>query len=307
MSATTGVSFEIEVYLDREREAVEAALRAIAARLERAGPPTVAGPARYALEAGGKRLRPIFCAAAYRAVSGREPPEAVYTLACALELVHTYSLVHDDLPCMDDDDLRRGRPTTHRVYGVRPAVVAGAALIPAACETAERAGVALGLTPGARMRIVRELAGAAGMAGMVGGQLLDLGAEGRRVGLDELERIHRAKTGALLAVSLRIGAIAAGGGPDTLAALDAYGRAVGLAFQIADDVLDVTGSFEALGKTAGRDEALGKSTFPALLGLEEARRRARLEADHATESLRGAGLATTELVTLARYTVERGR
>ncbi|HET9982004.1 MAG TPA: farnesyl diphosphate synthase [Longimicrobiales bacterium] len=298
--------FDLEALLRRRRAAVEAALARSLDDLLRGAPPAVAEPARYAVAAGGKRLRPILCLAAYEAAGGA-PAAGVLGVACGIELIHTYSLVHDDLPCMDDDDLRRGQPTTHRRFGEAAAVLAGAALIPLACRAVLRGGADLGLEPGARTALVRELCVAAGGGGMVGGQLLDLGAEGRPVTAPELEAIHRAKTGALLAASAKLGAMAAGAPDGVVAALGAYGAAVGLAFQIADDVLDVTGESERLGKTAGRDADLGKATFPALLGLEAARRRADDEADRAVAALEAERVATPELVALARYAARRDR
>ncbi|MBI4543903.1 MAG: polyprenyl synthetase family protein [Gemmatimonadetes bacterium] len=301
-----GDVFDLTAYLRAERRGVEAALSRLSATLLAGVPATLREPLRYALEAGGKRLRPILCVAAYRAVAAR-PRRAIYDVACGLELVHTYSLMHDDLPCMDDDDLRRGRPTTHRVYGEARATLAGAALIPLACAIVEQGGRALGLGASARAELVRELCAAAGAQGMVGGQLLDLEGEGRQVGIPRLEEIHRRKTGALLTAALRVGGLAGRGQSGQIRALTAYGRAVGLAFQVTDDILDVTGRSAVLGKTAGRDEELAKSTFPAQLGVGEARRRARAEAEAGIAALRRAGIATPELEALARYAVERDR
>jgi geranylgeranyl pyrophosphate synthase len=293
----------IGALLERERERVDEALAGIARQALRSVREPLRAPVEYALSTSGKRIRPILCVAAYRAVAGREPSAAVYRLACAPEIVHTYSLVHDDLPCMDDDDLRRGRPTVHRVYGVGLATLAGAALLPLAIEVVLESGAALGLSEPAIARLVVELCGAAGGAGMVGGQLMDLEAERRQVDVVELERIHRAKTGALLACSLRLGTLAAGGGEEALSALTEYGKALGLAFQITDDVLDVTGDACSLGKTAGRDEELRKASYPSLFGLEGARERARRCAAAARAAV--AHLHSPELAGLADYVVER--
>lgn len=301
------VTFDLDRYLADERAAFEAARRRLVDLLLADAPVDVAEPIRYALDAGGKRLRPVLCVAAFRAAGGAPDADGIYDVACALELIHTYSLVHDDLPCMDDDDLRRGRPTTHRVFGVERAVVAGAALIPLACRAAVIGGERLGLETEERLGLVMELCRAAGAGGMVGGQHLDLEAEGRAPTLDALEAIHHRKTGALLAASLRLGGLAARADEGVLDALGAYGRSIGLAFQIADDVLDVTASTEVLGKTAGRDAVLAKATYPALLGLDGARARARAEVHAAVAALRAAGVASTELEALARYTVERER
>ena len=297
----------VEARLERERERVDAALAAVSAAGLRGVDPALREPMEYALSAAGKRLRPILCAAAFRASRGGEEavPEALYRLACALEIVHTYSLVHDDLPCMDDDDLRRGRPTVHRVFGARRALVSGAALLPLAVRVVLDEGAALGLGERERARLVVELCRAAGAEGMVGGQLLDLEGERREIGPAELEAIHRAKTGALLTASLRLGAIAAGADDGVLDALSAYGAALGLAFQITDDVLDVVGDEAALGKTAGRDEALRKASYPSRFGLEGARAMARARADEAQAALRG--IDSPELLGLADFVVERER
>jgi geranylgeranyl pyrophosphate synthase len=305
MSTSTD-AFDLGTYLAAEWEAVEAARRRVGERLLRDIAPTLAEPIRYALDAGGKRLRPIICVAAFRAVAGSDRGE-IYDIAVALELIHTYSLVHDDLPCMDDDDLRRGRPTTHRVFGVPRAVAAGAALIPMAALALESGGRALGLPTAQRQELVRTLCLAAGAEGMVGGQWLDLEAEGGHIDLATLQGIHRRKTGALLAASARLGGVAARADRAALAALGTYGEALGLAFQITDDILDLTGDPALLGKNAGRDLTLEKATYPALMGVEAARARARSEAERACAALRGAALETPALEALARYTVERNR
>ncbi|MBI4409589.1 MAG: polyprenyl synthetase family protein [Gemmatimonadetes bacterium] len=293
--------------LTRARPRVEEALRRVAATVRTELPPALAEPMVYSLEGDGKRLRPLLCLAAFHACGGPADAPGSCDIACATELIHTYSLVHDDLPCMDNDDLRRGRATTHRVFGEARAALAGAALIPLACRTVERGAAELGLSASERAALIGELCRAAGAGGMIGGQLLDLQAEGRSVELPALEAIHRRKTGALLVASLRLGALAARAGRVALAAITEYGRAVGLAFQIADDVLDASGQTEVLGKMAGRDRELAKSTFPAVLGLEVARSRARAEAEAAVQALERAGIDTPELVALARFAAERER
>jgi geranylgeranyl pyrophosphate synthase len=232
-------------------------------------------------------------------------------LAAAVEIIHAYSLVHDDLPCMDDDDVRRGRPTAHRVFGVPAATLAGAVMIPLAARLAHDGARALVLPDAACCTIVKVLTEAAGGGGMIGGQLLDLEAEregdrdGRPRSRDDLDTIHSAKTGALIAASLEIGGIAAGASGDILRALTAYGSRVGLAFQIMDDVLDVTSSTDKLGKITGRDAALGKSTYPVLLGIDGARECAERLVREACESLRVNGLLTPELEELAGFVVSR--
>ncbi|HEX9936188.1 MAG TPA: farnesyl diphosphate synthase [Longimicrobium sp.] len=296
---------EMEAFLGRERERVNAALVSVADAVVGDAPAWLREPMRYALATPGKRIRPILCTSAWRAVRGGDAPDAVVRLACAVEVVHTYSLVHDDLPSMDDDALRRGRPTVHTRYGLTPAMLAGAALIPAAVQVLDRAACELGLDAVTRSALVAELCRAGGAAGMVGGQLMDLEGEGQALDSDALEAVHRRKTGALLAASLRLGGIAAGADGAALAALSEYGEDLGLAFQIVDDVLDVTGDAEQLGKTAGKDESAGKTTYPALFGLEGARARAAGYVAAAVSALRTGGIESDALEGLARYVLER--
>jgi len=257
---------------------------------------------RYSLMAGGKRLRPVLCLLAAEACGG--DPGSALPAACALELVHTYSLIHDDLPAMDDDDLRRGRPTCHKAFDEATAVLAGDGLLTLAFEVLARhvrpAEAAIGC--------VRALAEAAGPEGMVGGQMADLLAEGRDDGTPEaLEAIHRRKTGALLRASLRMGGTAAGASGAILEALDVYGGAVGLAFQIVDDLLDVHGDEAKLGKRVGKDSGLGKWTYPGLLGVQGSRRRAEQLADEAVAALEPLGARGDRLRALARDLLERDR
>ena len=286
-----------------DRAGIEAAL---ASAIDAAGRGPLAEAVRYALEAGGKRLRPVLCVAAYRALGG-DPPAAVHRLAASLELIHTYSLIHDDLPGMDDDPVRRGRPATHVAHGEAVATLAAAALIPLAVRTVLEAGRELGLADETLRATVRTLCEAAGAGGMVGGQSLDLQAEGRSVTVDELEAIHRRKTGALLAAAPVMGGLAAGADDATRDALAAYGAALGLAFQIADDILDVTGETAVLGKTAGRDTELEKATFPSLEGLDAARNRARAEVQTALDALETGGIRSDALAGLARFAAARDR
>ncbi|HEX8672845.1 MAG TPA: farnesyl diphosphate synthase [Longimicrobium sp.] len=294
----------LDDFLARERARVNHALEEVARELTDSVALALREPVRYALATPGKRLRPILCAAAWRAAAG-EPGERVYRLATAVEIVHTYSLVHDDLPSMDDDALRRGRATLHVVFGMARATLAGVALIPAAVSVLDGAACALGLPRDTRARLAGELCRASGAAGMVGGQVLDLESEERPIDAAALESIHRRKTGALLAASLRIGALAAGAREEVLAALTVYGEDVGLAFQIVDDVLDVTASAEALGKTAGKDESVGKATYPALFGIDGARALAASRVEEAISALHAARIASPELEALARFVLER--
>jgi geranylgeranyl diphosphate synthase, type II len=285
-----------------DRAAVQTALSRICAEMLGGVPDAVADAVRYSLLGEGKRLRAILLVAAYRACGGQGDAT---DLGAAVEVVHAYSLVHDDLPCMDDDDMRRGRPTVHRVFGVPVATAAGLAMVPLAARSAAAASRRLGLPLAAAGTIVRELMRAAGASGMIGGQLLDLEGEGLALSLEQLERMHRAKTGALLTASVRLGGLAAAADPRTLGALDQYGAAIGLAFQIADDVLDVTSTTDQLGKTAGRDLALHKSTYPALLGVEGAIARAQALVREACDAVDRVGLLTPSLEHLAQFTIAR--
>jgi geranylgeranyl pyrophosphate synthase len=257
---------------------------------------------RYSLLGEGKRMRGILVLSAYDAAGGTG--DAV-DLAAAVEVVHAYSLVHDDLPCMDDDDMRRGRPTVHRVYGVDVATCAGLAMVPLAALCAAEAACAVSLDDEERGAVVADLMRASGAGGMIGGQLLDLEGEGVDLDLAGLERIHRAKTGALIVAAASLGGRAAGASVPRRQALERYGAAVGLAFQITDDVLDVTATTDQLGKTAGRDLALKKSTYPALLGVEGATRRAAALVHDGCRALDEVGLLTPALERIARFSVER--
>ncbi len=238
-------------------------------------PEVMHGAMRYCVFAGGKRLRPVLCMAAAEACGGER--EDALSAACALELMHTYSLVHDDLPCMDDDDLRRGRPTCHKVYGEGMAVLCGDALLTEAFIVLAKSQGTERYPVGA---MVAELAETGGSRKLIGGQVLDLEGEGGQLSLEELVRIHEAKTAALLTSSVRLGAMSANAEPGQLEALTKFGHALGLAFQVIDDILDVTQTTEALGKTAGKDQAVDKATYPAVIGLEASRIEAkRLTAD----------------------------
>jgi geranylgeranyl pyrophosphate synthase len=294
-----------DVLLDAERGRVNAALAAVAGEVVDGAAAALRDPIRYALATPGKRVRPVLCISAWRAIRPGAAPDAVYRLAAAVEIVHTYSLVHDDLPCMDDDPLRRGRPTVHTVYGPARAMLAGAALIPAAVCVLDQAAAALGLASSARGTLVAELCRAGGAEGMVGGQLLDLEGEASPPGAEGLERIHRLKTGALLAAALRLGALAAGARGAALEAVSRYGAHLGLAFQIVDDVLDVVGDDASLGKTAGKDESAGKTTYPALFGLDGAQALAAAEISAAAGALREGGVHSPELEALGRYVLQR--
>ncbi|MFW6193166.1 MAG: polyprenyl synthetase family protein, partial [Gemmatimonadota bacterium] len=259
---------------------------------------------RHAVLSPGKRVRPSLVVAAYRAAGGSG--KGIGELACSVELVHAYSLVHDDLPCMDDDVLRRGRPTLHVRVGARRAAFVGAALMPLAARAVRRSSRELGLGGERGRRLLRILCSAAGARGMVGGQLRDLRAEGRTVDRSELEEIHRRKTAALIAAAVRMGAVAARADRALVERLSRFGRRLGLAFQAVDDILDVTGDAGELGKDGGRDRDLGKATYPSVLGLGEAERVSRELAAAARAELDGLdGTATLEALT--DFVVERRR
>ena len=259
---------------------------------------------RYSLLGGGKRLRPILAIAACEAVGGA--PEAALDLACAVEMIHTYSLIHDDLPCMDNDDLRHGRPTNHKVYGDAIATLAGDALVTDAFKILARS--ALGGVPVARvLATVAELSEAAGSAGMVGGQVIDILSERKPLALGELKLLHSRKTGAMFRASILGGARLGGGTDAELEALDEYARALGLAFQVVDDLLDIEATTEQMGKRTGKDEAAGKNTFPALLGLEESHGFARALERGAHDAIAGFGARAQALREIATFVVERGR
>ncbi|MBN2310102.1 MAG: polyprenyl synthetase family protein [Candidatus Hydrogenedentes bacterium] len=259
-------------------------------------PPTLREAIEYSLFAGGKRFRPALALGAADIVSGDDA--VALPVACALEMIHTYSLIHDDLPAMDDDDLRRGKPTSHRVYGEAIAILAGDGLLTMAFDMAAQCNVPA---------VIRELAQAAGVAGMVGGQVIDLESEHRTLALDELRRLHAAKTGALIRVSVRAGALLAGAAPEPLDALTRFGEHIGLAFQIADDILDVVGAEEVLGKPVGSDAANDKSTYPALVGLDRARELAAEAVAAAVDALAPFGPEADTFRALARFIVERDK
>ena len=293
-------SFDFKAYLAKAKAKVEEALDQ-SLRPER--PESLREAMRYSLLAGGKRLRPILCLAACE-LAGGDAAQAMPT-AVALEMIHTMSLIHDDLPAMDDDDLRRGRPTNHKVYGEAVAILAGDALLTRAFEM-----VALrspGIQPERLLKVVGELSLVAGAPGLVGGQVVDLESEGQDVDLETLEFIHLHKTGALLSACVITGAMIGGADDALIKALRTYARGIGLAFQIIDDILDITASSEVLGKTAGKDLVADKTTYPKLLGLEESRKRAADLVREAKEILKPWADKAQPLLALADYITSRDR
>ncbi len=302
LSSGRWISREVAPRFGAELKSIERRLDEICASYLTQLPAEVAEAIQYGLRGPGKRVRPLLLLFAYRAAGGTMDASL---LACAPEVIHAYSLMHDDLPCMDDDDMRRGHPTVHKVYGSRTAILGGVAMIPLAARVVRDSAREMGLPPDATAAILETLLDAAGTRGMIGGQLRDLAGEGLSLSLEEREAIHSAKTGALIVGSVRMGALAAEASKEKIAALESYGTSIGLAFQIMDDVLDVTSTTGALGKTAGRDAVLGKSTYPALLGVEGARERAQSLIDHALASLKRHGLLTQQLSQVANFMVTR--
>jgi len=298
--------FDFNAYLVTQKAAVEAALDG---SLGPERPESLREAMRYSLLAGGKRLRPILCLAAC-ALAGGDPALAMPT-AVALEMIHTMSLIHDDLPAMDDDDLRRGRPTNHKVYGEAVAILAGDALLTRAFEMVSLRSP--GVPADRLLKVVAELSLVAGAPGLVGGQVVDLESEGKEVDLETLEYIHLHKTGALLKACVITGALIAGADETQIESLRTYARGIGLAFQIVDDILDVTASSEVLGKTAGKDLIADKTTYPKLLGLEESRARAKALVEEAKTSLSAFSVSdaatgqAAPLLALADYVIGRDR
>jgi geranylgeranyl diphosphate synthase type II len=288
-------------YLDRRRQRVEAALEEYFP-IPATGPPRLMEAIRYSLLGGGKRIRPILLLASAEAFGVDIEPMVPF--ACGVEMIHAYSLVHDDLPAMDDDRLRRGKPTSHVVFGEGLAILAGDALLTEAFRVMLEARVAA-QEPSRALLVVREIAEAAGAHGMVGGQAADLEAEGAVPDLPTVEFIHVRKTGALILASVRSGAILAGASPDRLLRLTRYGECLGLAFQIADDILDTEGPVSETGKTPGRDQARRKVTFPAVLGLPAAKQRARDLLTQSLSELENFGAPAEPLREIARFLVGR--
>jgi geranylgeranyl diphosphate synthase type II len=294
-------AFDLRAYLESRRVLVDEALDRVLPA-ETAAPPTLHRAMRYSVQAGGKRLRPILVIAGAEAVGGRA--EQVIETACAMEMIHTYSLIHDDLPAMDNDDYRRGMLTNHKVFGEAIAILAGDALLTLAFKLIALNGARTG---DARIiaALVTDIADAAGTDGMVGGQVVDIESEGKAVSAETLDYIHTHKTAALIRASLGAGALIAGGTSAQLAAITACGDALGLAFQIVDDILDVEGSTEQLGKTAGKDAQQQKATYPAYHGLEASRAKARVLVDQAKVAVAPLGERAEPIRALADYIFDR--
>ena len=266
---------------------------------------TIQQAMRYSLMAGGKRIRPVLCLAAAEAVDGR--PRDALTAACCLEIIHTYSLIHDDLPAMDDDEIRRGKPTCHIAFDEPTAILAGDALLTLAFEILASAALENGDQHAKWLKVIRIIAIAAGSRGMIQGQMLDIAAEGRNLNVDELESMHALKTGALIEASLQCGAVLAGANEKQLKALEFYARKIGLAFQIADDILNVEGNPAVMGKAAGTDKLHEKSTYPSLLGLETSKQVAQKLIRQALQALETFDTKAEPLRALATYIIRRKR
>ncbi len=293
---------DIKAYLAKKKLLVDRTLESLIPPA-RTFPPAVFEAMRYSLFAGGKRVRPVLAIAAAEALGAKTA--GLLPIASSLELIHTYSLIHDDLPAMDNDDFRRGRPTCHKVYGEAIAILAGDGLLTMAFEALSDPRRLKSLPASRLLAVIREIAAASGVHGMVGGQVVDIQSEGKDVDFPTLEYIHTHKTGALIRASVRVAALYAKATEKRQKALTRYGEMVGLAFQIADDILDITGKQEELGKDIGSDLKKGKTTFPGFYGLEESRRRAREVADRAVAALKDFDRKADPLRELARYIINR--
>jgi len=293
---------DITSYLSGKKDIVDKTLEKLVPSAK-IFPSSVHEAMRYSLFAGGKRVRPILAIAAAEALGAKTA--GLLPIAGSLELIHTYSLIHDDLPAMDNDDFRRGRPTCHKVYGEAIAILAGDGLLNMAFEVLSDPRQLKSAPPSRLLAITREIATASGVFGMVGGQVVDMESEGRDIDFPTLEYIHTHKTGALIRASVRVGSLYARAGKRQLKALTHYGEMVGLAFQIADDILDITGKQEELGKDVGSDIKKGKKTFPSFYGLEESRRRAVEVVDKAVTALKDFDRKADPLRELAKYTINR--
>ena len=294
---------EIKRYLEEKKEVIDSALESYFPR-HMESPTTIHKAVRHSLFAGGKRIRPVLTIAAFEAAGGRG--NEILPYACALEMIHTYSLIHDDLPGIDNDDFRRGKPTCHKVFGEAIAILAGDALLTEAFRLmTDRPDRPHRLDESLILDIVNKVAKAAGIFGMVGGQALDIESEGKEVDFPTLQYIHTHKTGALILVSIQIGAILGGAKEQTLKAFTRYGESVGLAFQIVDDILNVEGKAALLGKSTGGDLSKGKATYPSLLGIEESKRRAKELVTLAVDVLSPFGSEVDPLRGIARFIISR--
>jgi len=292
-------SLDLSEYLEAKKAFIDKALKALIPPLS-GHTKTLNEAMRYSLFAGGKRLRPVLTLASAEAVGG--DVTAAVNSACAMECIHTYSLIHDDLPALDDDDLRRGRPTCHREYGEAMAILAGDALLTSAFEIIAASPVS---DSAALINVIGEVAAGAGHGGMIGGQVVDIASEGKAISYPELEYIHTHKTGRLILASVRCGAILGGATEGELEALTVYAKSIGLAFQVVDDILDVEGEAQEMGKAVGGDADRGKATYPSLLGMNESKARADELVAAAIKALNSFGEKAEPLRCIAAYIISR--
>ena len=293
---------DIEEYLKEKKNLVEDALDRYLPR-ESEMPSSLHRSVRYSLMAGGKRIRPILCLASCEAVGGKA--EDALQAACALEMIHTYSLIHDDLPAMDNDDFRRGKPTNHKVYGEAVAILAGDALLTEAFRVMTEKSLRRGVNPDIILDVIHDISVAAGSFGMVGGQVVDMESEGVEIDLPTLEYLHTHKTGALILASVKGGARLGGGTDEQIRALARYGECLGLAFQITDDILDIEGEQAEIGKDVGSDARRKKATYPSVIGMPASKERATELMEAALDALYSFDKKAEPLRKIARYIVER--
>lgn len=294
---------DLKAYLKEQCARVDAALNSYLPK-ETELPHSLHKAMRYSVFAGGKRVRPILMLAACQAVGG--DTNVAIPAACAMEMIHTYSLIHDDLPAMDDDDFRRGNPTNHKVFGEVVAILAGDALLTEAFRLLSNPACAVGVPADARLSVIQQIASCAGSRGMVGGQVVDMESEGNNeIDLPTVQYIHTHKTGALIKAAVVSGALLGGADQEKLSAITRYGAAAGLAFQIADDILDIEGTTEEIGKDAGSDQARGKATYPAVMGVAAAKQEAKTMMDEAFKALEIFGEEADPLREIAGYIVTR--
>ncbi len=296
------VNFDLKAYLLEKRTQVDSALDEYVPKVDGLTADLIEAM-RYSLFAGGKRLRPILCMAGAEAVGGEG--QHVLPVACALELIHTYSLIHDDLPLMDDDDLRRGKPTNHKVFGDAIALLAGDGLLTEAFSLMTSPVTTGEIAPDRLLEAIRMISGAAGPGGMVGGQVVDMQWEGKKADLETVKFLHTHKTGALIKASVVSGAIVTGAPEAQVRSVLSYGKKIGLAFQISDDILDVEGDSETMGKMAGADEEKGKTTYPSVLGLGESKKVQSVLVQEAVQDLKAFGERAEPLRQIAYYIIER--
>ncbi len=302
ITTTKDIVMQLDVYVTKQKGLVDEYLDSIMPPPDK-HPDIIHKAMRYSLFANAKRLRPILTLASAESVGGNV--KQILPIACALELIHTYSLIHDDLPVMDNDDLRRGKPTNHKVFGEAIAILAGDALLTAAFEALSVPEITDAIGSARQLKIINKLAKAAGSAGLIGGQVVDIQSQGKSLDIPELEYIHVHKTGKLILVSIISGAVAAGCSENQLAALSGYGEKLGLAYQIIDDILDVEGESAELGKNTGADSALHKATYPQVLGMKQAKIQAQLLISDAKADLKPLGDKARHLSEIADYILNR--